>query len=75
MTLETLKDKAAAIGARAVKAVIRDLIDRARAELPKDVAVEPREDGISLAAKALRKRLISDVRLRAFGLWAKGFLR
>jgi len=41
-------------------------------DLPPDVAVETGSDGITLVGRGLRRRMLSDARLRAIGLLAKG---
>lgn len=75
MKLDGLKERAAAIGARAVKNVIRDIVDTAQGDVPPGVTVEAQDDGVALIGKRLRQRLISDARLRAIGLWAMAVLR
>lgn len=57
--------------ARRVRAIAR-LAERAGEDLPPGVSVETVEDGVVLFGHGLLRRMLSDVRLRAIGLLAKG---
>ena len=51
---------------------IAGLAERVAEDVPPGVAVEAGPEGVILVGRGLRRRMLSDVRLRAIGLLAKG---
>lgn len=51
---------------------ISGLAERVAEDVPPDVHVEIRDEGVVLAGRGLRRRWLGDARLRSIGLLAKG---
>ena len=64
MKLQRLEMRGEAIGRRAVNAVSVRIIRRAK--LPPDVTITQTDGGVVIAAKRLRRRIITDPALRNF---------
>ncbi|RRQ51670.1 hypothetical protein [Sphingorhabdus wooponensis] len=64
MNTERLMAKAESLGAARVQQVSDRLI---AADLPQGVRAERSEDGVTLVAKNLRRRMLDDAILRSFG--------
>lgn len=67
-----LTERGKQLGERRRMQSIARLAERADADLPSGVRVEALENGIVLIGRGLLRRMLSDVRLRAIGLLAKG---
>jgi len=64
MNAERLKAKADVLGA----ARVQQISDRLMAtDLPQDVRAERSDEGVTLVAKNLRRRMLDDAQLRNFG--------
>jgi len=64
MNAERLKAKADVLGA----ARVQRISDRLMAtDLPQDVRAERSDEGVTLVAKNLRRRMLDDAQLRNFG--------
>ncbi len=66
-----LTKRAAYVGQRAVAGVLDGLVDAAVAELPQDIKIERSDTGITLTGRHLRRRMLSDIRLRSIKYLAK----
>ena len=66
-----LEEAGERIGATRAARVRRRLAAVLAGELPGDVAIEERPDGLALSARGLRRRMAEDARLRALPAMAK----
>jgi hypothetical protein len=64
MNAERLKAKADALGAARVQVVSAQLMATA---MPPGVRVERSDEGVTLVAKNLRRRMLDEAQLRSFG--------
>ncbi|MEQ1548932.1 MAG: hypothetical protein ABL918_09850 [Chakrabartia sp.] len=75
MMLARLTKRGADIGQRAVADVLDGIVEAAAAELSQDIKIERSDTGITLTGRKLRRRMLSDVRLRSIKYLAKRILR
>ena len=64
MNAERLKAKADALGAARVQVVSAKLM---AVDLPQGVRAERSDEGVTLVAKNLRRRMLDEAQLRSFG--------
>jgi hypothetical protein len=64
MNAEGLKAKAEALGERRVEQLLDRLMST---DLPQGVRAERSDEGVTLVAKNLRRRILNDAILRSFG--------